>query len=76
MSWRWRSVSSARIANFRREKGAPLIAVKRFELEIECHRDSFAEVLRKAIPTVEDVDFQRIEPKAIASTATTRKDVA
>jgi hypothetical protein len=44
--------------------------------EIECHRDSFAEVLRKAIPTVEDVDFQRIEPKAIASTATTRKDVA
>jgi hypothetical protein len=35
--------------------------------EIERHRASFAEVLRKGILDVEDADFQSIEPKAIAS---------
>jgi hypothetical protein len=44
--------------------------------EIERHRASFAEVLRKTIPTVEDADFQPIEPKAIASNGSTRTDAA
>jgi hypothetical protein len=44
--------------------------------EVERHRASFAEVLRKTIPTIEDADFQPIEPKAIASNGSTRKDAA
>jgi hypothetical protein len=35
--------------------------------EMERHRASFAEALRKKIPDVEDVDFQPVAPKAIAS---------
>jgi hypothetical protein len=35
--------------------------------EIECHRASLAEVLRKGIRDVEDAEFQPVEPKAIAS---------
>jgi hypothetical protein len=44
--------------------------------EIERHRASFAEVLRKGIPDVEDVEFQPVEPKAISSNDRARKNVA